>query len=94
MKRVATAFVILTVGFLTSACSSPESASDAQVATNDCSTLEPENPYSPGTGHYAGYEWAETNDASSCGGNSTSFIEGCQDYVTRNAAYEECQNRR
>ena len=26
--------------------------------------VEPENPYSEGTGHYAGYEWAERNGSS------------------------------
>ena len=39
------------------------------------------NPYSSGTGHYAGYEWAEEKGVSSCGGNSQSFIEGCEEYL-------------
>lgn len=33
------------------------------------------------SGHEAGYEWAERNDITDpddCGGNSNSFIEGCQ----------------
>jgi hypothetical protein len=33
------------------------------------------------SGHEAGYEWAEDNaivDPSDCGGNSNSFIEGCE----------------
>ncbi|PIR59453.1 MAG: hypothetical protein COU69_00450 [Candidatus Pacebacteria bacterium CG10_big_fil_rev_8_21_14_0_10_56_10] len=40
--------------------------------TDDCS------------GHEAGYEWAENKgitDPSDCGGNSESFIEGCEAYV-------------
>ena len=40
--------------------------------TDDCS------------GHEAGYAWAEENgidDPDSCGGNSQSFIEGCQTYA-------------
>ncbi|MDR2311676.1 MAG: hypothetical protein LBE54_11890 [Brucellaceae bacterium] len=40
--------------------------------TDDCS------------GHQAGYDWAESNGISSefdCGGNSTSFEEGCKAYV-------------
>lgn len=40
--------------------------------TDDCS------------GHEAGYEWAEENgidDPDDCGGNSDSFIEGCQAYA-------------
>lgn len=40
--------------------------------TDDCS------------GHEAGYEWAEEqgiDDPDDCGGNSQSFIEGCQSYA-------------
>jgi len=40
--------------------------------TDDCS------------GHEAGYNWAEEKgitDPSDCGGNSNSFIEGCQSYA-------------
>ena len=36
------------------------------------------------SGHKAGYEWAEEHnitDESDCGGNSQSFIEGCQTYT-------------
>lgn len=52
-----------------------------------------QNPYEIGTGHYAGYEWAkknfddwvseyaETGKVRSCGGNSESFIEGCEEYL-------------
>jgi hypothetical protein len=39
------------------------------------------------SGHEAGYEWAEDNGIYSfddCGGNSDSFIEGCQAYVEEN----------
>lgn len=53
---------------------------------------EPENPYDEGTGHYAGYRWAEENDPSSCDGNSDSFIEGCQEYLDQQEAYEEIEN--
>lgn len=44
------------------------------ACTQDCS------------GHEAGYEWAAENgiqDPAQCGGNSQSFIEGCQDYAER-----------
>lgn len=37
------------------------------------------NPYSEGTGHYAGYEWAERTGGD-CNGNSNSFNEGCEAY--------------
>jgi hypothetical protein len=36
------------------------------------------------SGHEAGYKWAEENgidDPDDCGGNSDSFIEGCQAYA-------------
>lgn len=39
---------------------------------------------SGGSGHQAGREWAERKgitDPDDCGGNSTSFIEGCQEYA-------------
>jgi hypothetical protein len=43
--------------------------------TDDCS------------GHQAGYDWAEEHDiddVDQCGGNSQSFIEGCQAWVEEN----------
>jgi hypothetical protein len=58
----------------------------------DCSSLEPRNPYPLPGGHYAGYEWAESKDVSSCGGNSNSFIEGCESYLEQSSDYEECLN--
>lgn len=39
------------------------------------------------SGHEAGYDWAEENgieDSDDCGGNSNSFIEGCESYVEEN----------
>lgn len=39
------------------------------------------------SGHEAGYEWAFDKDIDNiddCGGNSNSFIEGCQSYVEEN----------
>lgn len=50
----------------------------------------PSNPYSEGTGHYAGYEWAEKNSPTSCGGNSQSFTNGCQEYLDQNDSYAAC----
>lgn len=73
------------------ACSS---STNSRSSSSDCSALEPENPYSEGTGHYAGYEWAETNQPSSCGGNSTSFIEGCEKYREQVRAYKDCMEKR
>ena len=39
------------------------------------------------SGHEAGFEWADRkgiDDVDDCGGNSNSFIEGCQAYVEEN----------
>lgn len=56
---------------------------------------EPENPYSEDeSGHYAGYQWAEENGVDSCDGNSDSFIEGCEEYVSQRDAYEEQEEDR
>lgn len=54
----------------------------------DCA--EPENPYGYGTGHYAGFAWAESKGVSSCGGNSDSFIEGCEEYINQEFDYDLC----
>lgn len=57
-----------------------EDVHGASECTSDCS------------GHDAGYAWAEENgieDASDCGGNSQSFIEGCEAYVEDNAPAED-----
>lgn len=52
---------------------------------------EPENPYAEGTGHYAGYEWAEDHCSGTCDGSSQSFNEGCEEYETQEAEYQECE---
>lgn len=44
------------------------------------------------SGHQAGYDWADQNgitDAGDCGGNSQSFIEGCQSYTEEYGSPEE-----
>jgi len=55
---------------------------DNWECTGDCS------------GHEAGYEWAMDqgiSDPSDCGGNSESFIEGCEAYANEqdDSSYEE-----
>lgn len=76
MKKIV--ILVLVMSFILAGCSG---------GTNDYSSESQEesynagNPYSPGSGHYAGYEWAESKDVSSCGGNSQSFIEGCEEYL-------------
>lgn len=53
-----------------------DDVADASMCTGDCE------------GHDSGFEWAKENgytDASSCSGDSQSFIEGCEAY---GAAFE------
>jgi len=89
---------VLTVLFLAVAClgcpsadSSPDVRDDV---SRDCTAPEPENPFADGSGHHAGFEWAQTNNPSSCGGNSQSFIEGCQEYQRQAAAHAACVGNR
>jgi hypothetical protein len=63
---------------------------ETETKAGDVNCAEPENPYSQGTGHYAGYEWAEQS-AGSCNGRSQSFNEGCEEYEDQEAEYEECE---
>ncbi len=58
--------------------------------TKDCSTLEPDNPYSEGSGHYAGFEWGERGN--SCSGNSQSFVEGCEEFERLDEVFTQCEN--
>jgi hypothetical protein len=57
----------------------------------DCSTLEPENPYNEGSGHYAGFEWGM--EGNECNGNSDSFIGGCEEYQNQENAHQYCLSR-
>ena len=67
--------------FVLSGCShsAPKIIIENQPETfkgNDCT--------SDCSGHEAGYDWAEEKgitDPSNCGGNSNSFIEGCESYA-------------
>jgi len=68
--------------------SPPEKANEEKTARH---CTEPHNPYNEGSGHYAGYEWAETNNPGSCGGRSQSFIEGCEEYQQQESEYESCE---
>jgi hypothetical protein len=79
--------------FLVCGCSTskPESES-AETTSANC--IEPENPYSECTGHYAGYEWAEKHDGATCNGNSQSFNEGCEEYDQQEEEYQNCERRK
>jgi hypothetical protein len=73
-----------------------QAAADAAVAAANVAMLASSVPVSNSptfygdpctydcSGHDAGYEWAEDNeieDPDDCGGNSQSFIEGCESYA-------------
>jgi len=73
------------------ACSSTASSPGNNVDNLDVHCTEPGNPYTEGTGHYAGYEWAEKNGSPTCSGSSESFVEGCQEYETQESEHEECE---
>ena len=81
---------VLGTGCLLSSCSNAKQANDSESPSSkkDCSSLEPQNPYDEGSGHYAGFKWGE--DGKSCGGNSPSFIEGCEEYEAQEEAYNAC----
>jgi hypothetical protein len=73
-------------------CGSDKEKQETETKTSNAICTEPENPYSQGTGHYAGYEWAEQHGGS-CNGRSQSFNEGCEEYEDQEAEYEECKSR-
>jgi len=87
--------LVIAVGLGCLSCSNPNARQDDDSSSRtspsskkDCSSLEPHNPYGAGTGHYAGYKWGE--DGKACGGNSTSFVEGCEAHEAQQEAYEAC----
>lgn len=81
---------LLAVG-CTSTTSSKSSDGNEETDSTAAHCSEPENPYSEGTGHHAGYEWAEQHNPGTCGGSSQSFIEGCEEYQNQESEYEECK---
>jgi hypothetical protein len=84
--------LLLIVGCTSS--TSPESTRGSEEDSSAPDCTEPENPYSEGTGHYAGYEWAEEKGSGFCGGSSQSFIEGCEEYENQESEYQECEARK
>jgi len=82
---------LATTGCTNSIINSSEDGSNI-IMKKDCSSLEPDNPYSSG-GHYAGFEWAQKNRSSYCSGNSQSFIDGCEEYVRQEEIYNNCLNK-
>jgi hypothetical protein len=73
-----------------SGCGSDSKSEKGEGHAQACT--EPENPYSQGTGHYAGYKWAEEHGGN-CNSHSPSFNEGCEEYEEQEAEYEDCQGK-
>lgn len=86
MRHVATALML---GFVLTGCTSSQHSDAKEDAKAQCE--EPVNPYDEGTGHYAGYEWAESRGSGTCDGSSQSFNEGCEEYESQVAEYDECE---
>ena len=84
----------LATSMLIAGCkSSPPSGSydSGGKAGSSANCAEPENPYDEGSGHYAGFEWAQENDPGFCDGNSQSFTEGCEEFQRQQAKYDNCE---
>jgi hypothetical protein len=79
---------------VTLACTSSTSSNKADQRAAAAACTEPENPYAEGSGHYAGYEWAERNNPGNCGGSSQSFIEGCEEYHRQDEEFEGCESKK
>lgn len=60
-------------------------------STEEC--IEPENPYWDWWWHDAWYNRAEENGVDSCGWNSDSFIEWCEEYLAQQEDYDSCLNQ-
>jgi hypothetical protein len=94
MRRLCLVFALTGMLLIVGCNSSKTSDSDEPRNNVGGHCAEPENPYDEGTGHYAGYEWAQENGSGSCNGSSESFNEGCEDYETQDSEYEECEARK
>jgi hypothetical protein len=80
------------IPFSVSCSRDKDAVEHSSAGSSDCSRLKPNNPYEEGSGHYAGFKWGE--EGKSCGGNSTSFIEGCHAFEAQQAAYVACLKRK
>jgi hypothetical protein len=98
MRKVIALWIILLpfaeISFLASCSSSSSQSSDGSSdESKDSVCTEPENPFSDGTAKYKGYEWAEEHGRS-CNVSSSEFTEGCEEYDSQEAEYEECQAKK
>lgn len=64
----------------------------ADVDATDVEQPDFENCSDDCSGHEAGFQWAQENDvtdSSECGGNSSSFIEGCESFADERTTQAE-----
>jgi len=85
---------MLTGSFILIGCGSPRSSGNGEEGGAEVSCTEPENPHTQGTGHYAGFEWAENNGSGTCSSSSDSFNEGCEEHERQESEYQDCQTRK
>lgn len=88
VSKIKCSYLLLLPPLLTTGCSCSNGSSENYIPSDNGyegsergEVSEPENPYEDGSGHSAGYEWAKDNQVSYCGGNSQSFINGCEEYL-------------
>lgn len=90
MKITQAMFIVLIFSMLLFACSKAENVDSTSGKSNkNIECIAPHNPYTDGSGHYAGFEWARENGGA-CNGNSDSFNEGCEEYYRQLNEYNEC----
>ncbi len=94
MRQFVLAFTLVGISLIVGCTSSTSSESSDDQAGASANCTEPENPYEEGSGHYAGYEWAEEKNPATCGGSSQSFIEGCEEYQEQESEYQECEAKK
>jgi hypothetical protein len=89
MFRLLVIVAVLSIPLVGCGSKSEDNAEAGDQKEKACA--EPENPYAQGSGHYAGYEWAEEKGSGGCEGRSESFNEGCEEYETQEDEYQECE---
>jgi hypothetical protein len=93
MRQFVLAFTLIgLLGFI--GCGSSQPSSNDEESAPDAGCTEPHNPYTEGTGHYAGFEWAENNSSGTCNTSSESFNEGCEEYDSQESEYQDCEARK
>jgi hypothetical protein len=82
---------IIATALLLTTCGSPSNDVESG-ASPDCSALVPRDPFSEQSGHSIGFQWGASGK--NCGGNSSSFIQGCREYQDQEARYFRCKAQR